>query len=79
MLTWSVSELTLVFAIVLLFGGVPLWLMWRCAARARTPALAREADLLAQVAAQKAGAGRSGQETVMAGMPTRTVVRAASR
>ncbi len=74
MLTWSVAELTLVFAIVLLFGGVPLWLTWR-SRRLRHAALAREADLLAQVAAQKAVAGRTGQETVMAGMPTRMMVR----
>ena len=74
MLTWSVAELTLVLAIVLLFGGVPLWLTWR-SRRMRHAALGREADLLAQVAAQQAVAGRSGNETVLAGMPTRMIVR----
>jgi len=73
-LTWSVAELTLVLAIVLLFGGVPLWLTWR-SRRMRHAALGREADLLAQVAAHQAVAGRSGNETVLAGMPTRMIVR----
>ena len=73
--TWSVAELTLVLAIVMLFGGVPLWLTWR-SRRLRHAALGREADLLAQLAAHKAAApGRSGQETVLAGMPTRMIVR----
>ena len=74
MLTWSVAELTLVFAIMLLFGGVPLWLTWR-SRRMRHAALAREADLIAQLAAHQAAGGRSGQETVLAGMPTRMIVR----
>ena len=74
MLTWSVAELTLVLAIVLLFGGVPLWLTWR-SRRLRHAALSREADLLAQLAAHKAVQGRSGNETVLAGMPTRMIIR----
>jgi hypothetical protein len=73
-LTRSVVELTLVLSVVVMFGGVPLWVIWR-ARRMRAAALAREADALAIVAAAQAAPGRSGQETVLAGMPTRMIVR----
>lgn len=74
-LTWSVAELTLICAVVFLFGGVPLWLTWR-ARRLRAALAARDAAALAAVEAQRAAQPqRSGQETVLAGMPTRMIVR----